>query len=170
MDTSQILNEALMSLKYELIAARSVDRSWLLISSNNLVGVVTSASSTEICVSNPENESWRDVSSGAIAERTDLEMSSDPTVSDDLKQISISALQSLCIDIISPGCYFVSAFPAIPNAYCDSREFIWTTWWTSPLLFECSIRLAVSLAHSSTKSYPKTFQHLGAFPSSPYRR
>lgn len=116
MDTSQILNEALMSLKYELIAARSVGRSWLLISSNNLVGVVTSACTIEICVSNPENASWQDASSGAIAERMDLAMSSDPTVSDDLKQISILALQFLCIDIIRPGCYFVSAFAAIPNA------------------------------------------------------
>jgi hypothetical protein len=54
MDASQILNEALISLKYELIAARSVEMSELLISSNNLVGAVTSAFTIEISVSNPE--------------------------------------------------------------------------------------------------------------------
>lgn len=54
MDASQILNEALISLKYELIAARNVEMSELLISSNNLVGVVTSAFTIEISVSNPE--------------------------------------------------------------------------------------------------------------------
>jgi hypothetical protein len=55
MDASQILIEALMSLKYELIAARRVDMSGLLISSNNLVGTVTSPPTVEICVSNPEH-------------------------------------------------------------------------------------------------------------------
>jgi len=55
MDASQILIEALMSLKYELIAARRVDMSGLLISSNNLVGAVTSPPTVEICVSNPEH-------------------------------------------------------------------------------------------------------------------
>ena len=116
MDASQILIEALMSLKYELIAARRVDMSGLLISSNNLVGAVTSPPTVEICVSNPEHAFWTDVSSGAIAERMDLAISSDSPVDDDLKQISILALQFLCIDIIRPGCYFVSAFAAIPNA------------------------------------------------------